>query len=218
MNLDKLFSTQKVLRDRIGYEGEDRFEKLILALLVEVGECANEWRGFKFWSKNQEPTKIHHTTQGADDKNAVFFKCSNGDECGEYLYHKDFENLFEPDYEECPKCREGHPYPFRKKNSMLEEYVDGFHFVLELGIELENVVTVIRNYDWQPVKATKEEITRQFAQVYLNASLLIEDDHYRDMQFSYLKLGEMLGFTWDEVEAAYFEKNKINHERQENGY
>lgn len=52
MNLQKLFDTQKVLRDRIGYEGEDRFEKLILALLVEIGECANEWRGFKFWSKN----------------------------------------------------------------------------------------------------------------------------------------------------------------------
>jgi dimeric dUTPase (all-alpha-NTP-PPase superfamily) len=55
MNLEKLFQTQKVLRDRIGYNEPDRFNKLILALLVELGECANEWRGFKFWSVNQLP-------------------------------------------------------------------------------------------------------------------------------------------------------------------
>jgi dimeric dUTPase (all-alpha-NTP-PPase superfamily) len=55
MNLEKLFQTQKVLHDRIGYNEPDRFNKLILALLVELGECANEWRGFKFWSTNQSP-------------------------------------------------------------------------------------------------------------------------------------------------------------------
>lgn len=42
MQLDKLFAAQKELRDHINYTGEDRFEKLILALLVELGECANE--------------------------------------------------------------------------------------------------------------------------------------------------------------------------------
>ena len=40
MNLDKLFQAQKELRERINYNGEDRFEKLVLALLVEIGECA----------------------------------------------------------------------------------------------------------------------------------------------------------------------------------
>jgi dimeric dUTPase (all-alpha-NTP-PPase superfamily) len=36
MNLEKLFQTQKILRDRIGYNEPDRFNKLILALLVEL--------------------------------------------------------------------------------------------------------------------------------------------------------------------------------------
>ncbi|WP_338088272.1 dUTP diphosphatase [Lysinibacillus composti] len=31
-------------------------------------------------------------------------------------------------------------------------------------------------------------------------------------------LGEQLGFTWEQVENAYLEKNKINHERQLSGY
>jgi dimeric dUTPase (all-alpha-NTP-PPase superfamily) len=53
--LTSFFKTQKLFRDRITYKEEDRFGKLGLALLVEIGECANEWRGFKFWSQDQEP-------------------------------------------------------------------------------------------------------------------------------------------------------------------
>lgn len=60
MNLQKLFEQQKILDDRINAEhppkeGEDRLAKKILALQVELGELANEWRGFKFWSDNQSP-------------------------------------------------------------------------------------------------------------------------------------------------------------------
>ena len=59
MNLTKLFELQKVLDERIvrekGLEGRDTLPKKILALQVELGECANEWRGFKFWSEDKEP-------------------------------------------------------------------------------------------------------------------------------------------------------------------
>lgn len=34
----------------------------------------------------------------------------------------------------------------------------------------------------------------------------------------YIGLGEMLGFTWDQIEEAYYAKNKVNHERQNTGY
>ena len=60
MNLEKLFQMQKELDARIleehpVQEGEDRLAKKILALLVELGELANEWRGCKYWSNDQEP-------------------------------------------------------------------------------------------------------------------------------------------------------------------
>jgi dimeric dUTPase (all-alpha-NTP-PPase superfamily) len=29
---------------------------------------------------------------------------------------------------------------------------------------------------------------------------------------------QRFGFTLEQIEAAYLEKNKVNHERQENGY
>lgn len=58
MNLIKLFEMQKVLDDRIvrekRLEGRDTLPEKILALQVELGECANEWRGFKFWSEDRE--------------------------------------------------------------------------------------------------------------------------------------------------------------------
>lgn len=60
MNLQKLFQMQKELDEHIDKEhppkpGEDRLEKKILALQVELGECANKWRGFKYWSHDQKP-------------------------------------------------------------------------------------------------------------------------------------------------------------------
>jgi dimeric dUTPase (all-alpha-NTP-PPase superfamily) len=58
MNLSKLFEMQRQLDEHIEKEhprepGEDRLAKKILALMVELGELANEWRGFKFWSNDQ---------------------------------------------------------------------------------------------------------------------------------------------------------------------
>jgi len=60
MNLQKLFEMQRKLdahieKEHPRQEGEDRLAKKILALQVELGELANEWRGFKFWSHDQEP-------------------------------------------------------------------------------------------------------------------------------------------------------------------
>lgn len=62
MNLTKLFETQKQLDDRIiekhGLQDMDRLPYLVLALQVELGECANEWRGFKYWSEDRERGEI----------------------------------------------------------------------------------------------------------------------------------------------------------------
>ena len=77
MNLQKMFEMQKALDDRIikekGLEGQDLLPNLILALQVELAECANEWRGFKHWSNDREPrTKIEHfcpTCEGTGDEN-----------------------------------------------------------------------------------------------------------------------------------------------------
>jgi len=61
MNLEKLFSLQNKLDKRIQkdhkLENENLIFKKTLALLVEVGELANETRCFKFWSFKKPSAK-----------------------------------------------------------------------------------------------------------------------------------------------------------------
>lgn len=69
MKLENLFNIQRILDERIEMEhppedGEDRFQKKILALQVELAETANEWHGFKFWSNNQKPNLIQYDHEG----------------------------------------------------------------------------------------------------------------------------------------------------------
>ena len=66
MNLKNLFETQAALDEHIMQEhpelrGQNNLDWKLLALQVELGKCANKWRGFKKWSKDQKPrTKIEH--------------------------------------------------------------------------------------------------------------------------------------------------------------
>ncbi|CAM3732407.1 dUTP diphosphatase [Mesobacillus zeae] len=180
MNLKRLFEAQKVLRDRIDYNEPDRFDKLILALLVELGECANEWRGFKFWSKDQKPRVK-----------------------GKYLKY------------DC-ECNGGNRWV--EKNPLLEEYVDGLHFILELGIELE--IPESGDCEFAEIYCGDEpNVTDHFILIFQLAQLeTYEFGQWQELFIEYVRLGQMLGFTWEEVEQAYFEKNAENHARQERGY
>jgi dimeric dUTPase (all-alpha-NTP-PPase superfamily) len=72
MNLQALFETQAkldadILAKHPVQEGEDRLSKKILALQVELGECANEWRGFKFWSNRQSPVEPEYNWKPSAD-------------------------------------------------------------------------------------------------------------------------------------------------------
>jgi dimeric dUTPase (all-alpha-NTP-PPase superfamily) len=180
MNLEKLFQTQKVLRDRIGYNEPDRFNKLILALLVELGECANEWRGFKFWSTNQSPRTRKARAPYMDLDDADFY------------------------------------------NPLLEEFVDKLHFILELGLEVgvETVEMVYFGNQFKCDSITEQfiELNRRVVELWDTGSMENKRFYWDRLFLVFAELGEMLGFTWDEIEQAYFTKNKINHVRQETGY
>ena len=76
MNFNELFQMQKALDERIvkekGLEGQDLLPKKILALQTELGELANEWRGFKFWSKRQFPT--NEEVHCIDDEGNAYYR------------------------------------------------------------------------------------------------------------------------------------------------
>ncbi|HYK74615.1 MAG TPA: dUTP diphosphatase, partial [Pseudoneobacillus sp.] len=107
MNFNKLFSMQKELDSHIEnnhqIQNENLFDKKILALLVELGELANETRCFKFWSLKS-------------------------------------------------------PAP---KEKIGEEYVDGLHFILSLGLEC--------GFEKEEIKIStgqNKDITGQFLEIY----------------------------------------------------
>lgn len=162
MNLAKLFEMQKALDERIvrekGLEGQDLLPNKILSLQVELGELANEWRGFKHWSSNRE----------------------------------------------------------MRRDKALEEYVDCLHFILSIGLELG--VDINREFSpWWKFTDT----TKMFLQLFWWFETLERDELLWDFPSFvelFLALGDLLGFTWEEVEQAYLAKNAVNHERQANGY
>lgn len=182
MNLTKMYDMQKVLDAKIiqekGLQYMDRLPYLILALQVELGECANEWRRFKYWSKDREPrTKV-----------LVSGKHENG----------------MPVY----------------RNPLLEEYVDCLHFILSIGLHKgydESIPVLQRNlYHFK-----MDSVIKQFNRLFYTIGSF-NDDHneadYIRMCNNFLGLGELLGFTEEQIEKAYMDKNAVNHARQINGY
>ena len=194
MNLSKLFEMQKELDARIlaehpVQEGENRLAKKILALLVELGELAQEWRGFKFWSKDQEPrTKIEYicpTCNGTGDENYD-------------SYIDDLEGGYTHEVIICEDC--GGTGTLGYKNPLLEEFVDCLHFLLSIGLESE--IGTFTGDELMPIKMGTIEI--QFITLFKATVTFLEDiNYYPDMWELFLGLGEMLGFTWEEVEEAY---------------
>lgn len=103
-----------------------------------------------------------------------------------------------------------------ERSVILEEYVDGLHFVLTLGLSL-GYTTFVTEENGQ----TERTLTEQFLYVmesthHLNRNR--NEDDFHKLTASFMKLGDMLGFSGKEIEQAYFEKNKVNHERQDQGY
>jgi dimeric dUTPase (all-alpha-NTP-PPase superfamily) len=163
MQLEKLFRMQRGLDQHIeekhGLQNEDLFDRKVLALLVELGELANETRCFKFWSIK----------------------------------------------------------PSSEKSVVLEEYVDGIHFILSLGIECG-----FQNLDYTlDMEPSTVSATEQFLLIYQEVNKF--KDSKNDLDFktllqSYLQLGALLGISYEEMEKAYFKKNEVNYQRQQNNY
>ncbi|OME55146.1 dUTP diphosphatase [Paenibacillus odorifer] len=195
LTLEQMFEMQKVLDARIikekGLEGVDLLPNTILALQVEIGELANEWRGFKHWSKNQKPRTRAVRSLGVDDI---------GVERGEAY------------------------------NPLLEEYVDCLHFFLSIARQLNLTPDDLYCYD----ECVDGETSVLFTEILHQVGAIIGDKFlanpmenfdmhrkyfFKGALYAFYALGEQrLGFTFEQIAEAYTAKNKVNHDRQSNGY
>lgn len=106
-----------------------------------------------------------------------------------------------------------------KKNNYekaLEEYCNCLHFILSIGLE----IGIDTNSSWNVYK--HNDITEQFISLFGTCSDLrdmrLKIAPYIDLIYTFRGLGEMLGFTWEQVEQAYLDKNRTNHRRQDDDY
>lgn len=212
MNLRKLSEMQTQLDTDISehhpvQNDENRLRKKILALLVELGECANEWRGFKFWSNNQKPND---------------FERENCPTCLEKGYYrgnppqdeKKGVHSLANDWYWCDECS---GFLVVDKNPLLEEYVDCLHFILSIG----NDLYFDWNFDWDILESDEDDITKQFENTFeavLDLSKTIDTYEVMVLFEEFYILGLLLGFTWEDIERAYCKKNQVNYERQKTGY
>lgn len=105
--------------------------------------------------------------------------------------------------------------PSSPPNVILEEYVDGLHFLLSLGLELSCTFEFL-----EPAPAN-EDLTIQFQRVYRFASRFEEESsapNYRLLFAAFLALGRQLQLTEKAVMEGYWEKNQVNRQRQLEGY
>lgn len=159
--LDELFPLQKGLDEDIQKLHHLTYEqthyKRVLALLVELGEFANETRCFKFWSE-----------KGPSSKNVI-----------------------------------------------LDEYADGMHFFLSLGIPLG---VEKMTHKW---KEDEKELTLQILKTYDYVAALLEHydaKHYAIAFGCYLNILPLLGYTGKDAIGAYKKKLAVNYKRQEEHY
>lgn len=158
-DLNKLKRYQKTLDDAILQKHNLKVEDTIidrkLALLVELGEFANETRCFKYWSLKDSSAK----------------------------------------------------------EILLEEYVDGIHFIVSLANQFNLELAT-------EVEETNLDLTMLLINTFKCASFIeIENqDMFEDLLKWYYEIAVQLGFSQDDIIEAYMMKNQVNFERQESDY
>lgn len=103
-----------------------------------------------------------------------------------------------------------------KKEIILEEYVDGLHFLLSLGLDIGiDAGSVGINYG----------IERSFTELFISIvemttvfNMLRSHTPYRNLLEKYLTISKHLNFTEEEIVQGYYKKNAENHKRQDAGY
>ncbi|WP_078555439.1 dUTP diphosphatase [Bacillus alkalicellulosilyticus] len=105
--------------------------------------------------------------------------------------------------------------PPADRDVILEEYVDGIHFILSIGLTIGYT-----DVTYNQVASTDRLVT-SFQLVFDDITKFNQErsrERFEVLFQSYMNLGIALGFTEDEIEKAYNQKNEVNHLRQDEGY
>ncbi|MDY0100486.1 MAG: dUTP diphosphatase [Bacilli bacterium] len=101
------------------------------------------------------------------------------------------------------------------KNILLDEYADGLHFFLSIGVALKT-----KKFSYV-IQKENLSLTKHFHELFALISKLIDNyniENYTKAIQLFLNLILSLNFTILEVKDAYLKKLQENYKRQENNY
>lgn len=219
MNLEKMIDMQKKLDAHItkskGLKGTGNHDWKTLALDVELSELANEWRGFKRWSEDKKPRTALYRWKDA--------------------LGKMYESPTDPN-----QLVENFPgIELRTVNPLLEEYADCVSFFLSIANEKgwqerlylhEEAIWELEETGLQggitgALLEIKYHLLKSFMEIKPDENIeklygmTKQEFHFSTAWFVFVAIG-LIGFkfTEEQIGQAYFDKNKVNFERQSNGY
>lgn len=205
MNFKKLQEMQQALDDAILKEksemtAEERFEKTLVALSVEIAELANTAELFKFWKENKGKVdgKRFRTDVDYSRKQIIgYYDYNNG-----AAYQIPFEQAH--------------------KLTLVEEASDCLHFILSLANQLEIELNnpFIRSSGISKELfyiRVKHSITNCFYN-YFRKDFGFCQNNLEKVTFYFMDYIDSLGIDTQELEQAYYDKNEINYQRLREGY
>lgn len=104
---------------------------------------------------------------------------------------------------------------------ILEEYVDSLHFLLSIGLEIKVDQQQLTAELHMDTKQGEEDLFAAFEDMFAGIqqfSQAQQEHDYKQLFQAFLDLGQVLQFSWPQIKEAYLQKNRINHQRQEQGY
>lgn len=98
---------------------------------------------------------------------------------------------------------------------ILEEYVDCLHFCLSLTIyyKIQPIFQMADHF-----KLDDYALTQAFWNLNTTTSWINSEDTFYTWMYTFLVLGQQLGFSLEQITDKYFEKANINFQRQDQGY
>jgi dimeric dUTPase (all-alpha-NTP-PPase superfamily) len=105
--------------------------------------------------------------------------------------------------------------PAESNERILDEFADGLHFILSIGVDL--------GYEFDVLKCNKstKNPTKGLLKVYDDFNEFYVErcfENYIKAFTSFLTLVSILGFNEEQLIDAYYKKLKVNYERQEQQY
>lgn len=105
-----------------------------------------------------------------------------------------------------------------RRNHLLEEYVDVLHFAISIAFDLGVTLKEVKVVDNSNRTIEERFMGLMTGYGILGQQIVEIDSSYHDLFANTIELGLALGLKLDDIEAAYYDKNKINEKRQDEGY